>query len=73
MCRAAGGLGSALKAGRLATSCSSAALDSVDIIPSLDGTMCTIKSVRTVGVSVLETLEAVTEATLALLEATSDA
>jgi myosin heavy subunit len=70
---APGGLGSALKAGRLATTCSTATLDSVDIIPSLDGTMCTIKSVRTVGVTVLETLEAVTEATLALLEAVKDA
>jgi len=71
--KAPGGLGSALKAGRLATACSSSSLDSVDIIPSLDGTMCTIKSVRTVGVTVLETLEAVTETTLALLEAVKDA
>jgi creatine kinase len=68
--KAAGRLGTALKAGRLATTCSQATLEAVDVVPSEDGLSCTVKSLRTVGVSVSETLAAVTEAACALIEAT---
>jgi len=67
--KAPGHLGTALKAGRLATTCSQATLDAVDVVPSVDGLTCTVQSVRTVGVGVSETLAAVTEAALALIEA----
>ncbi len=68
--KAAGRLGSALKAGRLATTCSAAALDAVDVEPTEDGAGCVVRSHKTVGVTVAETLAAVTEAALALIEAT---
>ena len=68
--RAAGRLGAALKAGRLATTCSAAALEAVNVEPTEDGEGCIVRSVKTVGVTVAETLGVVTEAALALVEAT---
>ena len=68
--RVAGRLGAALKAGRLATTCSAAALEAVNVEPTEDGEGCIVRSVKTVGVTVAETLGVVTEAALALVEAT---
>ena len=68
--QASGRLGAALKAGRLATTCSAAALEAVDVLPSADGASCTVKSLHTVGCTAEETLALVTEVCLALIEAT---
>ena len=66
---ASGRLGAALKAGRLATTCSSAALACVDVVPSADGATCFVRSAKTVGVTCAQVLACVTEAAAALVEA----
>ena len=53
--RAAGRLSAALKAGRLATTCSAAALEAVNVEPTEDGEGCIVRQ-KTVGVTVAETL-----------------
>ena len=68
--KASARLGAALKAGRLATTCSAATLDVIEVVPSVDGASCTVRSGRTLGMTVEATLAAVTEAALALIEAT---
>lgn len=66
---ASGHLGAALKAGRLATTCSAEALASVDVLPSPDGETCFVRSAKTVGVTCAQMLAFVSEVSAALVEA----